>query len=218
MLKREFERTYGADLLPVTAADIHLGDLWDWQGVFSNRLTRMLSRLPHYFPEPHRSSLDNDLKSVQFENASLAAVEISSDFHTSADLKIPSINLDLEGEIDVDSVKMFAFKNIKSKSIVNLRAHLNDQVSALKDQNFDSYKKSIRGSYIAAWLFYADSVEIQIDKNASGKAAVEARLSNIVKSSAMDLKVDTSHHSVISYTVSGSTCPFAAQFIAGRDF
>lgn len=217
MLKRDFERTYGVDLLPVSADDIFLGDLWDWRGLFSNRLERVMDRMTNHFHDPHKSTLETALKSIPLGAASVPRVEIRNEFSSENDLKIPSINLDLSADIDAESVKQFTFNNVTARSLVDLRDELDEQLMVLKKNDFDRYKAKIRGNYIASWLFYAESVEIEIDKASTGRAAVEAKIQGLQKGN-IQVNTDTSHHKMVKYTIAGSSCPFASKFIAGRDF
>jgi len=215
MLKKDFEDQFGVDLLPVSSADIYLGEIWEWEGLFNSTLIRLQDDLCNHFrlaDDAKAKDLLLKLKKVKKTEANFPDIEVSKDFKSSADLKVPSINLDLGNELSVGSVKRFLFKGVKSKAIIELRPELDDLLNDLKDKNFKHYREKIRTNNVIIQLYYASSVEIAIDKNISNKAEVEAKIKSLG-----NVDVDVASATEIKFTVGSGDCPFAGQFVKGKE-
>lgn len=214
ILRKEFERQYGINLLPVSAADIHVGDIWDWQGVFHPILKRMFSNIA-LVGDNKDTTLYEDMKNVPLVNAHIPDIEMKDKTTVSADLKVPSIGLDLSSDLAADKVISFKFQNMASKDVSGmLQSRIVDFLTRMKTSEYKVYGDAIKNNNVVMWLFYSGAVTLEVDKSITNKDAIDAKINGL----GTNVKVDTTSSASIKYTIAVENgCPFAAQFIKGRD-
>jgi hypothetical protein len=215
ILRKEFERQYGVDLLPVSAADIRLGDIWDWEGLFHPKLKRLMTNVA--LLGQSNTDLYGRLGAAQNVDSSIPDVELKDNMTLNGDLKIPSLNVDLSDDLSANAVSSFKFQGVISKSTNGiLQNDIIQFLTGIKSSNYSLFADNVKHNQVAVWLFYASSVSLTVDNTVSNKAAIEAKLRSIP---GINLNVDTSNAGSVVYSINGSSdCPFAAQFMKGREF
>ncbi|MDP2386168.1 MAG: hypothetical protein Q8M29_07340 [Bacteroidota bacterium] len=210
--RKEFERQYSAELLPSSMANYAIGDLWDWKGGLFNW---------HLVPEMNNVALVcNDqglydkLKSVPMLAANLPDIDITKEFKSDTGLNIPTLNLSLSNVLAAEKVESFKYKSVQGKNAMEFRGALSDILNSLKTADFEKYKKYVREKEVVLAFYYADSVEIDISRTISNKAELEAKIGSIP---GVTITEDLSATQTYKYKISGPACPFAAQFMDGRD-
>ena len=139
-------------------------------------------------------------------------------FSVLAVLSLPSLfNIGVNGNIEsaknlsvrVNGITKSRITNIDSPGIEILRKY-----SQFTDSESKTYRKNIKFNYLTTSLFYAETVEIFLDKDSRVKLDVSFQTQNVE----IDAKVntDTKKHFVLKY--SGNQAPFAAKFTKGKDF
>ena|ERR1700748_237753 len=212
--RKEFERIYSAELLPLSLATYAIGDTWDWKSVFlffSYRLEYQAYNIADAFND---ADLLNQFRSIPLTPALFPDVDLTSDVSVGAGVTIPSLNgLDVSAKIDPKSIVQFTFGTVKGKSISSLRGKVDQDLDALKTNNFDKYKEKIRGMEVAIGLFYSDDVVLKVNTTVDSSANLKAEIA--AQGLAFTASVDTSN--VETITIKSSDCPFAAQLMSGRD-
>lgn len=213
LTRKEFERQYSAELLPSSMENYGIGDIWDWKGflVFNWHLVPQDDNLYDVCGD---NALKQTLQSIPLSSALMADIDITDDFKADASLTIPTTNLSLKDVLTKDNVDSFQFASVQGRNSIGCRTQMSNSVEALKNTNFDRYKQRIRDMEIVLGLFYAGSVVLSIKKTVSNQADIETKLKSIP---GVSLSIDTSDSQTIIYSLNNAKCPFAAQFIKGRD-
>lgn len=217
LLRKQFENQYGVELLPRSFSDTRLGEIMEWKGLFSPMLDYKSYTIADVLNLPPEKSkeLNSKLGNCCFIDASFPALEIRDDFGNDSDLQIPSFGINLAGKIDKSKVRYFRFTNIKARRFIGeARTEILKELETLKETNFKRYKEKIRDHYIIEALFYADTVEIGIDKDAA--AGLDAAA--ILAAGNVKLTGQLTTNSEHKYVLSGSSCPFAVELVQGREF
>ncbi|MCW3170705.1 hypothetical protein OMO38_19415 [Chryseobacterium sp. 09-1422] len=131
---------------------------------------------------------------------------------------LPSLfNIGINGNINsaksfsvrVNGVTKSRITNIDSPGIEILRKY-----SEFTDSESKTYRKNIKFNYLSTSLFYAESVEIFLEKESGVGLDVSFQTQNVEVETKVD--TDTKKHFVLKY--SGNQSPFAAKFTKGKDF
>jgi hypothetical protein len=133
-------------------------------------------------------------------------------------LALPSLfNIGINGNINsaksfsvrVNGVTKSRITNIDSPGIEILRKY-----SEFTDSESKTYRKNIKFNYLSTSLFYAESVEIFLEKESGVGLDVSFQTQDVEVEAKVD--TDTKKHFVLKY--SGNQAPFAAKFTKGKDF
>jgi hypothetical protein len=212
--RREFERQYGADLLSSSMANYALGDIWDYEYIlflFSRHLVYKADNIANII---NVDGLYEELQNQPLVNALMPDIDFTSDIKVGTAINIPSLqNFDLATHINHDSVIKFSFGKVKGKSITPLRKKITNGLDRLKQTDFSRYKHTLRSYEVVSGFFYSDSVILKVDKNISDTASLKTDF--LTKGIDFNTTIDASNHETI--TINSSECPFAAQFISGRN-
>jgi len=210
--RKEFERQYSAELLPSSFNDSAIGDLWDWKGFIINRhLVPLMNNLALVCSEDALYEIE---KNVPRNAASIANIDVTNDFKTDASLSIPTTDLSLKDTLDARKVVNMQFSNVQGSNGTVIRSQMTESVNQLKDRDFNLYKERIRHVEVIMGLFFAGSIELEVDRSIENNAEIEAKLRTIP---GVTLKVDLSNQNTYKYSLNNDQCPFAAVLIPGRD-
>jgi hypothetical protein len=111
--------------------------------------------------------------------------------------------------IKVNGVTKSRITNIDSPGIEILRSY-----SEFTQDQSKSYRKNIKFNYLSASLFYAESVEINLEKESGVDLEVSFQTQGVEVEAKVD--TDTKKNFILKYT--GNQAPFAAKFTKGKDF
>jgi hypothetical protein len=209
--RKEFRRQYAAELLPSSAANYAVGDLWDRVGLWG----RLIAENNNISYVCNNESLAKQLESIQKVKANFPDIDITQDINEDASAAIPSIGVSVEQALQVQKVERMIIKGVSAKNTLNgYYSRMYDAVEILKKENFDKYKRLIRTKEIVTALFYAENVLIEISKQVENQEAFALEMKTVFNA---PVKVNFESDNKILITIANPDCPFAAQLKMGRD-
>ena len=209
--RKEFRRQYSAELLPSSAANYAVGDLWDRVGLWG----RLIAENNNISYVCNNESLAKQLESIQKVKANFPDIDITQDINEDASAAIPSIGVSVEQALQVQKVERMIIKGVSAKNALNgYYSRMYDAVEILKKENFDKYKRLIRTKEIVTALFYAENVLIEISKQVENQEAFALEMKTVFNA---PVKVNFESDNKILITIANPDCPFAAQLKMGRD-
>lgn len=204
------------DLLPHSSTDTLLCEIYEWNG--RNWRTTNNNLIGFLFSDTQLAKVKDRLAHVPRHAALIPDFEFTKENMIEYGLSLPSLfNIGING--DINSAKSFSVRvngvtksritNIDSPGIEIMRSY-----SDFTDSQSKTYRKNIKFNYLSTSLFYAESVEIFLEKNSGVNVDVSFQTQNVEVEAKAD--TDTKKHFVLKY--SGNQAPFAAKFIKGKDF
>lgn len=204
------------DLLPHSSTDTLLCEIYEWNG--RNWRTTNNNLIGYLFPGDQLSMVKNQLMNVQKFPALIPDFEFTRDSMIEFGLSLPSLfNIGVQG--DLKNAKDFSLKvngvtksritNIDSPGIEILRKY-----SEFTQNESKSYRKNIKFNFLSTSLFYAESVEIYLEKESGVSLDISFQTQDVEVEARAN--TDTKKHFVLKYT--GNQAPFAAKFTKGKDF
>lgn len=204
------------DLLPHSSADTLLCEIFEWNG--RNWRTTGNNLIGFLFSDANLNTVKNQLINAPKHPALIPDFEFTKDSMIEYGLSLPSLfNIGVNGNIKsakdfsvrVNGVTKSRITNIDSPGIEILRNY-----SEFTQNKTKTYRKNIKFNYLSTSLFYAESVEIYLEKESGVGFDVSFQTQDVE----VDAKIntDTKKHFVLKYT--GNQAPFAAKFTKGKDF
>lgn len=204
------------DLLPHSSLDTMLCEIYEWNG--RNWRTTNNNLIGYLFSGDQLNTVKNQLLNVPKFPALIPDFEFTKDSMMEFGLSLPSLfNIGVSG--DIKNAKDFSIKvngvtksritNIDSPGIEILRSY-----SEFTQDQSKSYRKNIKFNYLSASLFYAESVEINLEKESGVDLEVSFQTQGVEVEAKVD--TDTKKNFILKYT--GNQAPFAAKFTKGKDF
>jgi hypothetical protein len=204
------------DLLPHSSLDTMLCEIYEWNG--RNWRTTNNNLIGYLFSGDQLNTVKNQLLNVPKFPALIPDFEFTKDSMIEFGLSLPSLfNIGVSG--DIKNAKDFSIKvngvtksritNIDSPGIEILRSY-----SEFTQDQSKSYRKNIKFNYLSASLFYAESVEINLEKESGVDLDVSFQTQGVEVEAKVD--TDTKKNFILKYT--GNQAPFAAKFTKGKDF
>ncbi|MDQ0782828.1 hypothetical protein [Chryseobacterium sp. W4I1] len=204
------------DLLPHSSADTLLCEIFEWNG--RNWRTTENNLIGFLFSGDALNTVKEQLINTPKHPALIPDFEFTKDSMIEYGLSLPSLfNIGVNGNIK--NVKSFSVRvngvtksrvtNIDSPGIEILKNY-----SLFTQDKSKTYRKNIKFNYLSTSLFYAESVEIFLEKESGVGLDVSFQTQNVEVDAKID--TDTKKHFVLKY--SGNQAPFAAKFTKGKDF
>ena len=204
------------DLLPHSSTDTLLCEIFEWNG--RNWRTTGNNLIGFLFSGEELNSIKTKLMNVQKYPALIPDFEFNKDSMIEFGLSLPSLfNIGVNGDIKnakdfsvkVNGVTKSRITNIDSPGIEILRSY-----SEFTQDQSKTYRKNIKFNYLSTSLFFAESVEINLEKDAGVNLDVSFQTQDVEVQAKVD--TDTKKNFVLKYT--GNQAPFAAKFTKGKDF
>lgn len=204
------------DLLPHSSSDTLLCEIFEWNG--RNWRTTENNLIGFLFAGDILSTVKEQLISTPKYPALIPDFEFTKDSMVEYGLSLPSLfNIGVNGNIKnatsfsvrVNGVTKSRVTNIDSPGIEILKNY-----SQFTQDKSKTYRKNIKFNYLSTSLFYAESVEIFLEKESGVGLDVSFQTQNVEVDAKID--TDTKKHFVLKY--SGNQAPFAAKFTKGKDF
>lgn len=204
------------DLLPHSSADTLLCEIFEWNG--RNWRTTENNLIGFLFSGDVLNTVKQQLMNTPKHPALIPDFEFTKDSMEEYGLSLPSLfNIGVNGNINnaksfsvrVNGVTKSRVTNIDSPGIEILRSY-----SQFTQDQSKTYRKNIKFNYLSTSLFYAESVEIFLEKESGVGLDVSFQTNNVEVDAKID--TDTKKHFVLKY--SGNQAPFAAKFTKGKDF
>ncbi|MEY8759743.1 hypothetical protein [Chryseobacterium tongliaoense] len=204
------------DLLPHSSADTLLCEIFEWNG--RNWRTTGNNLIGFLFSDGSLETVKNQLINVPKHPALIPDFEFTKESMIEYGLSLPSLfNIGVNGNIKnakdfsvrVNGVTKSRITNIDAPGIEILRNY-----SSFTQNKSKTYRKNIKFNYLSTSLFYAESVEIYLEKDSGVGLDVSFQTQDVEVEAKLD--TDTKKHFVLKY--SGNQAPFAAKFTKGKDF
>ncbi|KFF03929.1 hypothetical protein [Chryseobacterium luteum] len=204
------------DLLPHSSTDTLLCEIFEWNG--RNWRTTENNLIGFLFSGDELNTIKTQLMNVQKYPALIPDFEFNKDSMIEFGLSLPSLfNIGINGDIKnakdfsvkVNGVTKSRITNIDSPGIEILRSY-----SEFTQDQSRTYRKNIKFNYLSTSLFFAESVEINLEKDAGVNLDVTFHTQDVEVQAKVD--TDTKKNFVLKYT--GNQAPFAAKFTKGKDF
>lgn len=204
------------DLLPHSSADTLLCEIFEWNG--RNWRTTENNLIGFLFSGDVLNTVKEQLINTPKHPALIPDFEFTKDSMVEYGLSLPSLfNIGVNGNIKnaksfsvrVNGVTKSRVTNIDSPGIEILRNY-----SQFTQDKSKTYRKNIKFNYLSTSLFYAESVEIFLEKESGVGLDVSFQTTDVEVDAKVD--TDTKKHFVLKY--SGNQAPFAAKFTKGKDF
>ncbi|GAB0156938.1 hypothetical protein CHRYSEOSP005_22060 [Chryseobacterium sp. Alg-005] len=204
------------DLLPHSSTDTLLCEIFEWNG--RNWRTTGNNLIGYLFSSDELNTVKNQLINIPRNPALIPDFEFNKESMIEYGFTLPSLfNISINGNIKnakefsvkVNGVTKSRITNIDSPGIEILKNYF-----AFTQNKTKTYRKNIKFNYLSTSLFYAESVEIFLEKESGIGLDVSFQTQDVE----VDAKVDTDiqKHFVLKY--SGNQAPFAAKFTKGKDF
>lgn len=204
------------ELLPHSSVDTLLCEIFEWNG--RNWRTTENNLIGFLFSDENLEKVKNQLINIPKHPALIPDFEFTKDSMIEYGLSLPSLfNIGINGEIKnaknfsvkVNGVTKSRVTNIDSPGIEILRNY-----SEFTQNNSKTYRKNIKFNYLSTSLFYAESVEIYLEKESGVELDISFQTQDVEVEAKLD--TDTKKHFVLKYL--GNKAPFAAKFTKGKDF
>lgn len=204
------------DLLPHSSTDTLLCEIFEWNG--RNWRTTGNNLIGFLFSDEKLEKVKNQLINTPKNPALIPDFEFTKESMIEYGLSLPSLfNIGINGNIKsakdfsvrVNGVTKSRITNIDSPGIEILKSY-----SEFTQDQSKTYRKNIKFNYLSTSLFYAESVEIYLEKESGVGLDVSFQTQNVEVEAKLD--TDTKKHFVLKY--SGNQAPFAAKFTKGKDF
>jgi len=204
------------DLLPHSSADTLLCEVFEWNG--RNWRTTGNNLIGFLFSGDQLGTIKDQVMNVKKFPALIPDFEFTKDNMIEYGLSLPSLfNIGINGNIKsvrdfsvrVNGVTKSRITNIDSPGIEILRSY-----SAFTQAKSKTYRKNVKFNFLSTSLFYAESVEIYLEKEAGIGVEVSFQTQDVEVET--KINTDTKKHFVLKY--SGNQSPFAAKFTKGKDF
>lgn len=213
---REVFKWQDMELLPHSSADTMLCEIYEWNG--RNWRTTNNNLIGYLFAGESLQTIKNRLISVQKFPALIPDFEFTKESMVEYGLSLPSLfNIGINGNISnaktfsvrVNGVTRSRITNIDSPGIEILKNY-----SEFTQDQSRSYRKNIKFNYLSTSLFFAESVEIYLEKDSATGLDISFQTRDVEVEARAD--TDTTKHFILKY--SGNQAPFAAKFTKGKDF
>lgn len=232
LTQKEFEDQYGIELLPYSTANVSLGEMMHYKGVFTKTLTFLNYSLAAKlgWDSDKVTEIEKELAAVPLTDGSFPSITMDNSTIGSGDLSIPIIGIDLSTHVDASKVASFEFSNITAKRLMGaVRSELSQGLEALRSgSDKRTYNQEIKLNYVIDGLFYADSVTIKLteklDVDLSLSVSASAVTGTTTSTTAEGTKLAAATPSITknndtTYTISNAgNCPFAVQLTKGKLF
>jgi hypothetical protein len=204
------------DLLPHSATDTLLAEIYEWNG--RNWRSTGKNLIGYIFNSEEIQLIKNLLINTPRVNALIPDFEFTKEHILEIGAKIPGLyNINFTGKIEsakklnikVNKVTRSRLTNIDSPGMEILKA-----LSIYSQSKSKNYRKNVKFNFLSRSLFYAESVEIELEK----EAGVDIGISFDINLIDVDAQLDTETKKHYKLTYKNALSPFASNFVKGKDF
>lgn len=213
---KEIFKLYDIDLLPHASNDTLIGEIFDWSGrSFKTTNDNIVGVIA---TEDNVDDLVAKLKNIPALPANVPDFQFSKEEIISFGLKLPFLfNIGFSGEVKSAknlSVKVRSLTKSRLKNTEEPGISIKRLLASFEENNTRDYKEKIKHDYIAEALFYADSVEVELDKESGVDIDISFDAANVEVTANAD--TDTKKHFTLKYS-GGNAIPFGATLKKGKD-
>ena len=212
---KEIFKRFDIELLPISGEDTLLGEIFEWST--RNWRTTSDNLVGYIGSTENKEELIHALKKVAKIKANVPDFEFSKQNVFDLGLKLPFFNLSFTGEVQnaqelsvkINGIKRTRLTNYEEPGIAMARL-----LSVFAEQNTPLYRNCIKHNYIVEALFYAESVEIDLKK----EAGVDIGLEFDANAATIEATLETSTQKKYKIVYKDSILsPFGATFKKGKE-
>jgi hypothetical protein len=204
---KQFARFYEAEILTRSGENSRLGDLYDWEGPFNNRLAPKEDNIINWVADTvaERTSLRQQIETAPtFKASFMEVIDLTKSLTVGIKPDLPNIPVDLAADITNKSVASFHFEGVLTRPMPDeLGIELRRMLEEYKDKHFDKYKARLRPYDVAVALYYAEKVVLKLEHDT--QVSVEAQTQ--VEAIGGSIKVGADGKQELRFNQ--SNCPFA---------
>ena len=213
---RETFKWLDIDLLPHSSADTLLCEIYEWNA--RNWRTTGENLIGEIFTEAELPSLKKMLTEVPREVANVPDFEFTREDILDIGVEIPSLfGIGFKGDVSKATELSVKVNGVTKSRITNIDSpgiQIMHRLSEFAEKHPKIYRRKIKRNYIVKALFYAESTEIYLKKDAEVDIEVGFAIENVDVKTQVD--TDTKKQIKLKYT--GKMAPFAATLVKGKDF
>jgi hypothetical protein len=204
------------DLLPHSSADTLLCEIYEWNT--RNWRTTGENLIGEIFSVSELPELKKMLMEVSKETANVPDFEFTKEDILGFGAELPSLfGIGFKGDLNKAQELSVKVNGVTKARLTNIDApgiQIMHKLSEFAQNHTKTYRRKIKRNYIVKALFYAESVEIYVKKDAGIDIEVGFAVENVeVKT---QVETDTKKQIKLKYT--GKMAPFAASLVMGKDF
>lgn len=212
---QEVFKYHDIELLPVAAEDTIIGEIFEWET--RNWRTKHDNIIGYIASTEKIQDLKARLIHLPKVNALIPDFEFSKKEIIDAGLKLPFFDLSFSGNVkNVKhlSVKINGIKRVRLTNIDEVGIEIASLLSLYAQNKTKLYRRYIKNNHIAEALYYAESVEIELEKETGVNFDVNFNV-NVVN---VEVNVDTQTEKKykISYK-NNHLAPFGANLKKGKE-
>lgn len=213
---KEIFNRFDIDLLPHSSEDTMLGEIYELFG--GAWRTNNINIVGIIFSDDQIPSVVQQLRNVPKNNASIPDFVFDKKSIIELGLKIPSLyNISFGGDIDSATKLEVKINQVTKSRLTNTQNPGIDIIrtfSAFKESHTRLYRKNIKFEYLVESLFYAESVEILLEKAPDVNIGVGFQVEGVD----VTVGVDTATKKSYTLKYSGQNLPFGATMVRGKNF
>jgi len=215
---REIFKKFSIDLLPHSSTDTLAGELYERK---NRNWSTTNDNIVGVIAEGQIETIDlliKQLKKLTRHEAQIPDFEFSKEEIIGMGLKLPSLfNIGFTGQVENAKNLSVKVNGVTKSRITNYEEpgiKIIELLSALASHKPKTYKQKVPSKYIAEALFYAESVEILLEKESGSDIGIDFDLKGVT----VTAETDTDVKKVFKLAYKGKMAPFAATFVKGKDF
>lgn len=213
---REIFKWLDIDLLPHSSSDTLLCEIYEWDA--RNWRTTGENLIGEIFTENELPVLKEALISIPKEFANVPDFEFTKDDIIGIGVGLPSLfGIAFKGDIKNAKELSVKVNGITKARITNIDApgiQIMRKLSEFAQNHSKEYRRKIKRNFLAKALFYAESVDISLKKD----AGVDFEVGFAVENVEVKAQVDTNTQKQIKLRYTGKMAPFGATLVMGKDF
>jgi len=213
---KEIFKVYDIDLLPHASEDTSLCEIFENSGrAFRSTGDNLVGIIA---PEDRVTTLYSALQQVVPVQASVPNFQFSKEEIIDFGFKLPFLfNINFTGNVNNAkslSVKVNSLKKSRISNATQPGIEIRNLLQRFEDENPREYRNRIKHDWIAEALFFAESVDIEFEKDAGVALDVSFEVNNVEVTA--NVNTATQKKYTLKYT-GGHNIPFGATFKKGKE-
>ena len=211
-----FSRYYNAEILRRSGGNSRLGDLYDWAGIFNQRLKPVGFNVIDFVEADMVARIkwraDADAAPL-FPANFVDIIDMTKNLSVGVKPDLPNLPVELAAELTTKKVLNFQFEGVVQRTMPEEQGiALRLLIEQFKGAQSAEYHKRLRPYDLAVTLYYAQKVVLRLDTSQHVSVAATTAVENIGGT----VKVDAAGHQELRF--SRSDIPFAVTLKATQAY
>lgn len=212
----KFAKYYDAQILRRSGANCRLGDLYDWAGIFNQRLTPVNDNVVNWVvaDAPTRDVLRQQAAAAPTYAANFAdIVDLTNTLSVGVKPDLPNVPVAIAADLTTKTILNFHFEGVLTKPMPDeMGIQIRHFLEEYKAANFPDYQHHLRPYDLVVALYYAQQVVLKVDRNTQISAEAKTKVEAIGGS----VTVTAEGHEELRFDQ--SICPFAVTLKATKSY